>query len=103
VPLQIRLIKYVRKVYGCRDCETAPVTADKSAYLIEKCMASPVVLAMLPPTKYVVGLRFRRFKKVLGRSGINIPRQTLARWVIPCGEHFQRLLNSMRDNLLSSA
>lgn len=31
VPMQIRVIKHVRKVYGCRVCETAPVTADKPA------------------------------------------------------------------------
>ncbi|MBN2975172.1 IS66 family transposase [Pseudomonas lactucae] len=102
VPMQIRVIKHVRKVYGCRDCETAPVTADKPAQLIEKSMASPSFLAMLLTTKYVDGLPLHRFEKVLGRHGIDIPRQTLARWVIQCGEHFQPLLNLMRDSLLAS-
>ncbi len=51
VPMQIRVIKHIRKVYGCRGCETAPVTADKPAQLIEKSMASPSVLAMLLTTK----------------------------------------------------
>ncbi len=102
VPMQIRVIKHVRKVYGCRDCETAPVTADKPAQLIEKSMASPSVLAMLLTTKYVDGLPLHRFEKVLSRHGIDIPRQTLARWVIQCGEHFQPLLNLMRDSLLAS-
>jgi len=102
VPMQIRVIKHLRKVYGCRDCETAPVTADKPAQLIEKSMASPSVLAMLLTTKYVDGLPLHRFENVLGRHGIDIPRQTLARWVIQCGEHFQPLLNLMRDNLLAS-
>ncbi len=102
VPMQIRVIKHVRKVYGCRDCETAPVTADKPAQLIEKSMASPSVLAMLLTTKYVDGLPLHRFEKVLGRHGIYISRQTLARWVIQCGDHFQPLLNLMRDSLLAS-
>ncbi|MBZ9783668.1 IS66 family transposase [Pseudomonas sp. REP124] len=101
VPMQIRVIKHVRKVYGCRDCETAPVTADKPAQLIEKSMASPSVLAMLLTTKYVDGLPLHRFEKVLGRHGVDISRQTLARWVIQCGEHFQPLLNLMRDSLLA--
>ncbi len=96
------LIKHVRKVYGCRGCETAPVTADKPAQLIEKSMASPSVLAMLLTTKYVDGMPLHRFEKVLGRHGIDIPRQTLARWVIQCSEHFQPLLNLMRDSLLCS-
>lgn len=102
VPMQIRVIKHIRKVYGCRGCETAPVTADKPAQLIEKSMASPSVLAMLQTTKYVDGLPLYRFEKVLGRNGVDIPRQTLARWVIQCCEHFQPLLHLMRDRLLES-
>jgi transposase len=102
VPMQIRVLKHIRKVYGCRGCETAPVTADKPAQLIEKSMASPSVLAMLLTTKYVDGLPLHRFEKVLARHGVDIPRQTLARWVIQCCEHFQPLLNLMRDRLLES-
>ncbi|AQL37947.1 IS66 family transposase [Pseudomonas syringae] len=102
VPMQIRVIKHIRKVYGCRGCETAPVTADKPAQLIEKSMASPSVLAMLLTTKYVDGLPLHRFEAVLSRHGIEIPRQTLARWVIQCSEHFQPLLNLMRDRLFES-
>ncbi|PIH96678.1 IS66 family transposase [Pseudomonas syringae] len=77
VPMQIRVIKHIRKVYGCRSCETAPVTADD-------------------------GLPLHRFETVLSRHGIEIPRQTLARWVIQCSEHFQPLLNLMRDRLFES-
>ncbi len=55
VPMQTRVIKHIRKVYGCRGCETPPVTADKLAQLIEKSMASLRVLAMLLATKYVDG------------------------------------------------
>ena len=102
VPMQIRVIKHIRKVYGCRGCEAAPVTADKPAQLIEKSMASPSVLAMLLTTKYVDGLPLHRFETVLSRHGIEIPRQTLARWVIQCGEHLQPLLNLMRDRLMES-
>ncbi|MGH7261318.1 MAG: IS66 family transposase [Nitrospiraceae bacterium] len=102
VPMQIRVIKHIRKVYACRGCESTPVTADKPAQLIEKSMASPSVLAMLLSTKYVDGLPLHRFEKVLTRHGIDISRQTLARWVIQCGEHLQPLLNLMRDRLLAS-
>ncbi|MNJ33456.1 putative Helix-turn-helix domain of transposase IS66 [compost metagenome] len=68
VPMQIRVIRHIRKVYGCRGCETAPVTADKPAQLIEKSMASPSVLAMLLTTKYVDGLPLHRFETVLSRA-----------------------------------
>jgi hypothetical protein len=65
-------------------------------------MASPSVLAMLLTTKYVDGLSLHRFETVLSRHGVEIARQTLARWVIQCREHFQPLLNLMRDRLLES-
>ncbi|GGK53550.1 hypothetical protein GCM10009103_54810 [Pseudomonas koreensis] len=65
-------------------------------------MATPSVLAMLLTTKYVDGLSLHRFGKVLGCHGVDIPRQTLSRGVIQCGEHFQPLLNSMLDSLLGS-
>ena len=60
VQMQIRVISHVRKFYGCRDCEMAPVTADKPAQLVEKSMASPSVLAMLSkrsinPTDFKMG------------------------------------------------
>lgn len=32
----------------------------------------------------------------------SISRQTLARWVIQCGEHLRPLLNLMHDQLLES-
>lgn len=98
----IRVIKNVRKVYSCRDCEAAPATADKPTQVIEKNIASPSVLAMMLTTKYVDSLPPYRFETVLGRHGIDIPRQTLARWVIQCSEHFQPLLKLMLDRLLAS-
>jgi transposase len=65
-------------------------------------LASPSVLAMLLTTKYADGIPLYRFEKMLSRHGIDIPRQTLARWVIQCGEQLQPLLNLMRDRLLDS-
>ncbi|RRW36315.1 IS66 family transposase [Ectopseudomonas oleovorans] len=100
IPMQVRVIKHIRKTYACKACEAAPVTADKPAQLIEKSLASPSVLAMLLSTKYVDSIPLYRFEKMLNRHGIDIPRQTLARWVIQCGEHLQPLLNLMRDKLL---
>ena len=103
IPMQVRVIKHIRKTYACKACkacEAAPVTADKPAQLIEKSLASPSVLAMLLSTKYVDGIPLYRFERMLNRHGIDIPRQTLARWVIQCGEHLQPLLNLMRDKLL---
>jgi transposase len=100
IPMQVRVIKHIRKTNACKGCEAAPVTADKPAQLIEKSLASPSVLAMLLSTKYVDGIPLYRFERMLSRNGIDIPRQTLARWVIQCGAQLQPLLNLMHDKLL---
>ena len=102
IPMRVQVIRHIRKTYACKACETAPVTADKPAQLIEKSLASPSVLAMLLTTKYADGIPLYRFEKMLSRHGVDIPRQTLARWVIQSGEHLQPLLNLMRDKLLES-
>ncbi|MNZ81116.1 Transposase IS66 family protein [compost metagenome] len=100
IPMQVRVIRHIRMTYACKACEAAPVTADKPAQLIEKSLASPSVLAMLLTTKYADGIPLYRFEKMLARHGIEVSRQTLARWVIQSGEQLQPLLNLMRDKLL---
>lgn len=100
IPMQVRVIKHIRKIYACKACEAAPITADRPAQLIEKSLASSSVLAMLLTTKYADGIPLYRFEKMLSRHGVDIPRQTLARWVIQSGEQLQPLLNLMRDKLL---
>ena len=100
IPMQVRVIRHIRKIYACKACEAAPVTADKPTQVIEKSLASPSVLAMLLTTKYTYGIPLYRFEKMLSRHGVDIPRQTLARWVIQSGEQLQSLLNLMRDKLL---
>ncbi|SDI30362.1 Transposase [Pseudomonas benzenivorans] len=100
IPMQVRVLRHIRKTYACKVCEAAPITADKPAQLIEKSLASPSVLAMLLTIKYADGIPLYRFEKMLSRHGVDIPRQTLARWVIQSGEQLQPLLNLMRDKLL---
>jgi len=102
VPAKFQVIRHIRKTYACKACEAAPVTADKPAQLIEKSLASPSVLAMLLTTKYADGLPLYRFENVLKRHGVEVSRQTLARWVIQCAAQFQPLLNLLRDKLLES-
>lgn len=62
VPMQTRVIPRTLRLPGC---ESAPVTPDKPAQVIEKCMASPSALAMLLTTKYINGLALHRFETVL--------------------------------------
>ena len=99
VPMQIRVLRHVRNTYGCPASVHAPVTAPLPPQPLPKSNASPDFLAMLLITKYLDGLPLARFEYVLDRHGVNVPRQTLARWVIGAGNLLQPLHNLMRDAL----
>lgn len=102
VPMQIRVLRHIRKRYGCPGSVHAPVTAPLPPQPLPKSNASAAFLAMLLTVKFVDGLPLTRFGKVLGRSGVPVPDQTLARWVIGASRVMQPLLNLMRDLLLES-
>lgn len=100
VPMQVRVLRHVRKRYGCPGSAHAPVTAPLPAQPLPKSNASGNFLAMLLVAKFLDGLPLARFEQVLARHGVPVPRQTLARWVIGTAAVLQPLHNLLRDRLL---
>ena len=100
VPMQVRVLRHIRKRYGCPISQHAPVTAALPAQPLPKSNASADFLAMLLAVKFVDGLPLARFENVLVRHKAVVPRQTLARWVIGSAGVLQPLHNLMRDILL---
>lgn len=103
VPMTIRVLVNTRIRYGCPESIHAPVTAALPPQPLPKSNASPDFLAMLLVVKYIDGLPLARFEHVLGRHGVPVPRQTLARWVIGSSHTLQPLYNLMRDTLFDGA
>lgn len=100
VPMQVRVLRHIRKRYACPGSLHAPITAPLPPQPLPKSNASADFLAMLLAVKFVDGLPLARFERVLDRHGVPVPRQTLARWVIGCARLLQPLHNLMRDILL---
>ncbi len=100
IPMQIQVLRHIRKRYGCPGSQHAPVTAKLPLQPLPKSNVSADLLAMLLAVKFIDGMPLARFEIVLARHGIRIPRQTLARWVIGCAQLLQPLLNLIRDSLL---
>jgi transposase len=100
IPMQIQVLRHIRKRYGCSGSLHAPVIAALPPQPLPKSNASADLLAMLLAVKFIDGMPLARFEIVLARHGIRIPRQTLARWVIGSGKLLQPLLNLIRDSLL---
>jgi transposase len=75
--------RLVRRTYVSRtQPDAAPVTAPLPPTLQERCIATPALLAYILVAKYCDHLPLYRQEQILARRhGINLPRQTLARWV----------------------
>ncbi len=102
IPMRIEVLRTVRPRYACPGGDTAPVIAPLAPTALPRSNFSAGFLAMLLTVKYVDGLPLNRFTRVLERSGVDIPRQSLARSVINVSKVLQPLHNLARDALLDS-
>jgi len=100
-PARVQVLRHVRKTYACRACDGKPVTAPMPAQPSPRSLASPGTLAHVAVVKYVDGLPLYRQEKKLARTGVHLPRSTLAHWMVKAGELVQPLVNLLRDRLLA--
>jgi len=100
VPAQIRVLRHLRKQYACR-CGQCIRTAPLPAQPIPKSLASPGLLAHVTVSKYQDALPLYRQETILQRIGVDIPRATLANWMIKAGTLVQPIINLLQDRLLS--
>ena len=100
IPAQIQVIRHIRKKYAC-NCGQCIKTAPLPAQPIPRSMASPGLLAHITVSKYQDALPLYRQETILQRIGVDIPRATLANWMIRAGTLIQPLINLMQDRLLA--
>jgi len=100
IPAKIQVIRHIRKKYAC-ECGKCIKTAPMPNQPIPKSMASPGLLAHITVSKYQDALPLYRQEQILQRIGIDIPRATLANWMIQTGNLIQPIINLLRDRLLS--
>ncbi|MCF6226791.1 MAG: IS66 family transposase [Xanthomonadales bacterium] len=99
VPAKIQVIRHIRKQYACA-CGQCIRTAALPNQPIPKSMASPGLLAHISVSKYQDALPLYRQETILRRIGVEIPRATLANWMIRSGKLIQPLINLLRDQML---
>ena len=102
IPAQVRVIRHIRRKYACPCCEGHVVTAPLPAQPVPKSLASPGTLAWVATAKYADGLPLHRQEAILARAGIELPRATLAIWMIKLGEDLiVPLITLLRERLLA--
>lgn len=100
IPAQIRVLRHLRKTYACA-CGRCIKAAPLPAQPIPKSLASPGLLAHITVSKYQDALPLYRQEQILQRIGVDIPRATLANWMLQAGQLIQPLINLLRDRLLA--
>ena len=100
IPAKIQVIRHIRKQYAC-SCGQCIKTAALPPQPIPKSLASPGLLAHITVSKYQDALPLYRQETILKRIGVELPRATLANWMIQAGHLIQPLINLLRDRLLA--
>lgn len=101
IPAKIRVIRTIRKKYSCPECEEMSIgpLPDK---LLPKTNSSASLLSYIATAKYCDALPLYRQESIFKRFGIELTRQTMARWMIAVGIKVQPIIDLLRLEILSS-
>jgi transposase len=101
IPAQVRVIEHIRYKYACKQCEERGVkTAALPTQPIAKSIATPGLLSHVVVSKFADHLPLYRQEHILQRMGIDLPRATLCRWVLACGDLLKPLINELKSLIL---
>jgi transposase len=100
IPARIQVLRHIRPKYACPVCAEGVKTAPLPAQPIPKSLASPGLLAHITVAKYADALPLYRQEGILRRIGVELPRATLAHWMVKAGELVAPLVETMREDLL---
>lgn len=107
VPAQFSVVKHVRYVYACRECEKTAtenqvVTAPMPNPAFPKSIASPSLVAYLMDMKYVKAVPIYRMEQDLKRQGLVLSRQTMSNWMLKASSaYLTSLYKRMHEILLT--
>jgi transposase len=99
IPAKIQVLRHIRKKYACPCCSAGVKTAPMPLQPIPKSNASAGLLAYIVTAKFLDALPLYRQSKQFQRIGVDLPRATLANWMIRCGGLVQALHNLMQEQL----
>lgn len=98
-PAELYVEVEVRPKYACGTCKDHVACREPSPQPIPKSMASASLLAQIATARYVDGLPLHRQEAILGRIGVDLPRSTLAAWMMRCGELVQPLTELLLESI----
>ena len=102
IPAKFKVIKTIRPKYVCPCCESFHIHP-VAPQLIPKSNSSASLLAFIAVAKYADALPLYRQEAQLARFGVELPRQTMARWMIKAGKKIAPIIELLRQELLTNS
>jgi transposase len=99
VPAQFFVLRHIRGKYACACCQTIQA-APMPAQVIDKGIPAPGLLAQVVVAKHDDHLPLYRQTEIYARSGVHIPRSSMAQWVGICGVRLRPLADALKDFIL---
>lgn len=99
IPAKVQVLRHIRKKYACQFCQAQVKLAPLQPQPIPKSNASPRLLAYVATSKFLDALPLYRQSNQFKRIGVNLPRATLANWMVRCGELIQPLINLLQEQV----
>ena len=100
VPAQFFVQRHIRGKYACLCCQTIQAAAIP-AQIIDKGIPAPGLLAQVVIAKHDDHLPLYRQEEIYARSGVHIPRSSMAQWVGICGLRLAPLAEALREYILT--
>ncbi len=100
VPAQFFVLRHIRGKYACACCQRIQA-APMPPQMIDKGIPAAGLLAQVAVAKHDDHLPLYRQTEIYARSGVHIPRSTMAQWVGICGVRLTPLAEALKAFILS--
>jgi transposase len=102
VPAQFFVLRHIRGKYACACCQTVQAEP-MPAQMIDKGIPAPGLLAQVVIAKHDDHLPLYRQTEIYARSGVHIPRSSMAQWIGVCGVRLAPVADALREFILGHA
>jgi transposase len=101
-PAVLEVERHIRPEYSCPACKDGIACKPPAPSPIPKSMATPSLLAQIVTSKFVDGMPLARQEKMFARIGIDLPRSTMAAWMMRCSDLVGPLLDWILEEIRRS-
>ena len=102
VPASLKIVEHRYKKYSCPCCHKHIVKPKSQPSILSGSLAEPELIAHVAAQKFLFALPLYRQEELFKQKNIEIPRSTLARWMIAAGQACFPLVEYMKQKILEN-